>query len=139
MAIPILGSVIEAASKAFVSRREGKNVEKTLEAKIVEKQMDTEAQVTFNDQEWEKLGQWASESTWKDEYITVSVLAIFNIIVIGAIAQAFGYGQVLEGIKLAVTELNNTMSMSDGSMSPIGKIMSVTIYAGLGIYAWRKI
>lgn len=127
----ILGGLIKPAAEAFKSRNERKAVEKSLEAKIAEKKIDATAQVTFNDQEWERLAAWSNESTWKDEYVTVSVLAIWNFIVIGALLSAFGYPQMLEGIKLAMITLNDVGV-------DVGSIMKITILAALGIYALRK-
>jgi preprotein translocase subunit Sss1 len=127
----LLGGLFKPAADAFKARAERKTIEKTLEAKIAEKRIDATSKVEFNTQEWERLSKWAEESTWKDEYITVSVVAIWNIIVIGAVAQAFGFPQILEGIKLAMLTLKEIGV-------DVGLIMQVTIFAGLSVYAWKK-
>ena len=134
------GGIIDAAKEAFTARAERKAAEKTLEAKITEKRLDTDAQVAFNQQEWEMLALWANESTWKDEYITVSVLLIFNLIVAGGIAAAFGYPQILEGIVTAVQTLNVVLENPEtGEATALGQIMLATIFVGIGVYGWKKL
>jgi hypothetical protein len=127
----LTGGLFDKAAEAFKARAESRNIERTLEAKIAEQTLNNEAQIELNRQEWELLHKWSEEGTWRDEYITVSVVAIWNCVVIGAIAAAFGYPQVLEGIKSAVLTLNE-IGVN------VGLIMEVTIFAGLGIYAWNK-
>lgn len=134
------GGIIGAARDAFVARSERKAAEKTLEAKIAEKKLDLNAQVTFNNQEWERIQAWANESTWKDEYVTVSVVLIFNLIVFGGIAAAFGYPQTLEGVTIAVKTLNEVLENQDtGEATQLGVIISVTIMAAIGVQGWKKL
>ena len=134
------GGIIGAARDAFVARSERKAAEKTLEAKIAEKRLDANAQVTFNAQEWERVQAWANESTWKDEYVTVSVVAIFNAIVIGGILDAFGLPQILDGIVTAVTSLNDVLTNAQtGESTDLGQIIKYTIFAAIGVYGWKKL
>jgi hypothetical protein len=134
------GGIVSAAKDAFVARTERKAAEKSLEAKIAEKQIDASAQITFNTQEWERISAWANESTWKDEYVTVSVVSIFNLIVFGGIASAFGYPEILNGITTAVTTLNEVLENQDtGEATQLGIIMTTTILAGIGIYGFKKV
>lgn len=134
------GGIIGAAKDAFVARSERKAAEQTLQAKIAEKRIDAQAQVQFNEQEWERLAAWSNESTWKDEYVTVSVVSIFNMIVLGGIASAFGYPQVLQGIEMAVYSLNSVLeNQQTGEATQLGIIMSATIFAAIGVYGWKKL
>ena len=133
------GGIIGAAKDAFVSRQEAKNHEKTLEAKIIEQRESGAQTLELSTKEWEVLKAWQQESTWKDEYVTVSVVAIFNIIIIGALAHAFGFPQILEGIVTAVNTLNTVMVDDVGDWTPMGTLISVTIFAAIGVYSWKKL
>ena len=73
---------------------------------------------------------------------------LFNLIVLGGLASAFGYPQILEGVKLALVTLNEVMVMmvtdpETGSLAseytPLGTIIVVTIFAGIGVYGWKKL
>lgn len=127
----ILGGVFQPAAEAFRSRNERKMAEKTLEAKIAEKRIDSDSQVTFNDQEWERLAAWANESTWKDEFITIVVLSPFILILVGGVLTAFGYPQVLDGVEIALMRMA-TLGLN------LGRMIEVVAYAGVGVYGWRK-
>ena len=127
----VLGGIVSPVTKYLGKREETKQTVKSLDTKIATKQLDNAAQVEFNEQEWEMIGKRAEGGTWKDEYITVSVVSIFNLILIGGLASAFGYPQVLDGLALSMTTMN------DVGIN-LGQIMEVTIYAGLGIYILNK-
>jgi hypothetical protein len=128
----IVGGVVSPVTNYLGKREETKQTGQSLEAKIATAKIDSDTQITLSDKEWELIGKRAEGGTWKDEYITVSVVSIFNLIVLGGLASAFGYGQVLEGVNLAIDSLNNL----EGNMADI---LKVTIYAGLGIYAVKKV
>ena len=128
----LTGGVFTAAADAFKSRQERREAEHTLEAKIVQAKQEGETQLLLSVQERDVLAQWQQQSTWKDEYVTVSLVAILNLVVIGGIATAFGYPQVLQGVEHAVTAL---VAMGVN----VGMLLEVTIYCALGLYSLVKL
>lgn len=128
------GGIAQAAAGAFNKRTERKIQQDALKGKLAEKRIDSETQIELSEKEWELLSKKAEESTWKDEFITVTVMSIFIIIIVGGILSAFGFPEVLEGIKIAIEELNLALNGTT-----LGHIMSVTVYAGLGVYAIKKV
>lgn len=130
---------IGAAKDAYVAHQRNKAVEKQVEAKIAEKELDRAAQVEFSNAEWEILSKWREETTWKDEYITVSVLAVFNLIVLGGILEAFGIPQVLQGVRAALVTFNEVTQNSDGTLTLLGEVTYITILAGIGVYGFKKV
>lgn len=130
----LTGGVAEAAAGAFNKRTERKIQQDALKGKLAEKRIDSATQIELSEKEWEILSKKAEESTWKDEFITVTVMSIFIIIIVGGILSAFGFPEVLEGIKIAIEELNAALNGTT-----LGHIMSVTVYAGLGVYAIKKV
>lgn len=128
------GGIAQAAAGAFNKRTERKIQQDALKGKLAEKRIDSETQIELSEKEWELLSKKAEESTWKDEYAVVSVISILNLIVLGGIASAFGYPQILDGIRVAIVELNTALNGTE-----LGGIMKVTIYAALGIYGINRI
>ena len=138
------GGIIDAAKDAFTARTERKEAEAGLEAAITMQKESGAQEIALSEKQWEILQAWKNESTWKDEYVTVSVVSIFNIIVIGALAQAFGFPQILAGIEQAVLTLNTVMVTTNSvtgepDWTPIGVLISTTIFVALGVYGWKKI
>jgi len=126
--------IAEMASGAFGKRTERKINQDTITGELAKAKVDGAHQISLSEKQWEMLSKQAEAGTWKDEFITVTVMSIFIIIILGAIASAFGFPQILEGIKLAIAELNIAL---DGTT--LGQIMQVTVYAGLGVYAIKKV
>ena len=116
----------------FKQRQERKAAGETAKAKLKQSQADNDYKVEFTDQEWEAIAAGQLDKTWRDEYVTVSVMSVFNIIVIGGLASAFGYPQVLQGIGVAVQAL--TTAGVD-----VGFLMETVVLAGVGLSVWRKI
>jgi len=127
----VLGLFVKPIAGVFQKREERKLATKQIEGKLAEAKMKGDQQVTFNDQELEVVRTKGLEGTWKDEYVTVSVVSVFNLIVVGGIATAFGYPQVLEGVGLAITAL-----VSAGV--DFGFILTATVTAAIGLNVWRK-
>ena len=84
----------------------------------------------MTDAEWESIASEKQDSTWKDEYITVSVASILNLIVIGGIAAAFGEPRVLEGVSIALKAL------SDAGVD-MGTLLTAVVFAAIGLKLWR--
>ena len=123
-----LGPVIDL----FKARSERKAAQANAVAKLRQSRSDNEAKVEFTDQEWEAIAAAALDKTWRDEYVTVSVLSVFNIIVIGGILSAFGYPQVLTGIGTAVQALTQVGV-------DVGFLLKAVVLAGVGLSVWRKV
>ena len=88
-------------------------------------------EVTFNEQELSGVSRLEAKNSWKDEYATVSILSILNIIVLGGIASAFGYPQILEGIQGAMLTL-------DAIGVRIGFLMEAVVGAAVGFSLYKK-
>lgn len=115
----------------ITKRQDRKAAQQTAKTKIEQAKQSHSATVELNKDEWEQLKVNGMDKTWKDEYITVSLMSIFNIVVVGGLASAFGYPEVLEGIVTAVTAL--TAIGVD-----VGFLLSATVLSGLGLSVWKR-
>lgn len=106
--------------------------QQTAKTKIEAAKQQHSATVELNKDEWEQLQVDGMDKTWKDEYVTVSVMSIFNLVVVGGLLSAFGYPDVLEGIVVAVTAL--TAIGVD-----VGFLLNATVLAGLGLSVWKRL
>lgn len=102
-----------------------------VESKIKLAQTETEGDLVLKRHEVEALAVKGLSETWRDEYVTVSVVSIFNLIVIGGILTAFGYPQVLEGIAVSVTAL-------EAAGVDLGFLMTAAVLTSLGVYTFKR-
>tara|TARA_R110000803_G_scaffold51629_2_gene106610 strand:- start:17297 stop:17713 length:417 start_codon:yes stop_codon:yes gene_type:complete len=128
----VLSSIAAPVASVLNSRQETIQLNATVNGKLANKVLDNEATISLSDKEWEHLGKKNENGSWKDEYVTVSVVSILNLIVLGGILTAFGKPQLLEGVTVALTTFNEIGV-------DIGSILKVTVYAALGIYAFKKV
>ena len=115
----------------ITKRQDRKAAQQTAKTKIEQAKQEHSATIELNKDEWEQLQVDGMDKTWKDEYVTVSVMSIFNVVVVGGLASAFGYPQVLEGIVVSVTAL--TAIGVD-----VGFLLSATVLSGLGLSVWKR-
>ena len=127
----LIGSIIDPVAKVINKRQDRKIADDTCKGKLRQAKQDGELKVELNDQEWERVNVSMQNSSWKDEYATVSVMSIFNLFVIGGVASAFGEPELMEGIVVAVTALT-TVGVD------VGLLIQVTVFAALGLHIVRK-
>lgn len=115
----------------ITKRQERKQSRDTAQAKLVQAKQDNNYQLDLNKDEWENLNVAGMKDTWKDEYVTVSIVSILNLIVLGGILSAFGYPQMLKGVGIAMTALTT-------AGVEVGFLMEAAVLAGLGLSVWKK-
>jgi len=115
----------------FAKRQERKQLKDQALAKLNQSAQDDTQSLNLNKDEWEALNVKGMDHTWKDEYVTVSVVSILNVIVLGGLASAFGYPQILTGIGTALAALGEVGV-------DIGFLLEATILAGLGLSIWKR-
>lgn len=128
----VLGLFIKPVTDVIAKREERKLAQKQIEGKLAQAKVEGQNQVTFNDQELERIATNQKQNSWTDEYATVSVLSVFNIIVVGGIAAAFGEPRVLEGMGIAITALVN-------AGVDVGFLLEAVTLAAVGLTVWRKL
>jgi glucose-6-phosphate isomerase len=132
MAIPTwLTAIFEPVSKIIARRQERKAAKETARAKLAQAALDNEHTLELNKDEYEIVATNGLADTWKDEYAVVSVVSILNLVVVGGLAAAFGYPQVLEGVAIAINSL--TQSGVD-----VGFLLEAAVLSALGLSIWKK-
>jgi hypothetical protein len=112
-------------------KQDRKKALQQVESKIKLAQTETEGDLVLKRHEVEALAVKGLSETWRDEYVTVSVVSIFNLIVLGGILTAFGYPQVLEGIAVSVTAL-------EAAGVDLGFLMTAAVLTSLGVYTFKR-
>ncbi len=112
-------------------RQERKMAKEAAKAKIAHAVVNNEQELNLNKDEWEQLQVKGMADSWKDEYVTLSIVSILNMIVIGGIASAYGHPEILQGVATAITALSQ-------SGVDVGFLMEAAVLAGLGLSVWKR-
>ena len=124
-------ALFKPVADIFIKREARKQAKESAQAKLTQAKQDDKQTLELNKDEYEVVATSGLDKTWKDEYVTVSVVSILNLIVVGGVLTAFGYPQVLSGVGIAMTAI--TTAGVD-----IGFIMEATIMAAIGLSVWKK-
>lgn len=127
----VIIALFKPVADIFKAREARKLAKESAAAKLVQAKADGQQTLELNKDEWEQLQVPTLAQTWKDEYVTVSVVSILNIIIVGGIASAFGYPETLEGVGLALSALSS-------AGVDMGFLLEATILAGVGLSVWKK-
>ena len=75
----VLSSIAAPVASVLNSRQETIQLNATVNGKLANKVLDNEATISLSDKEWEHLGKKNENGSWKDEYVTVSVVSVLNL------------------------------------------------------------
>jgi hypothetical protein len=124
----IAAPVVSAVSSIGKSHIERKRAKEAIEGNIKMAKVQGENQAKVDIADWERLSKAQEDNTWKDEYITVSLVAPINVIVLDSVlmAMGFGDGSATRGVLAAMATLNQ-------QDIPIGDLMAIAVAAGLSV------
>jgi len=124
-------SLFKPVASVINKRQERKILKEGAIAKLNQSAQDDKQAINLNKDEWEALNVKGMDHTWKDEYVTISVVSILNLIVVGGLATAFGFPQILTGIGTAIRALGDVGV-------DVGFLLEATVLAGLGLSIWKR-
>lgn len=122
-----VGGIVKPIANIFVKKSERKQAIKTAQAKILQAQVEGQNEITLQDREWEAIMAQKTDSTWKDEYVTVIITSPIIGLIAGAVWTAFtGDTTLLTGTKDALVALKQ-------AGIDMGVLMQVVVYAAVGL------
>ena len=124
-------SLFKPVTDIFVAREQRKAAREAAQAKLAQGKAEGAQQIELNKDEYEAVATSGLQFTWKDEYVTVSVVSILNLIVVGGIATAFGHPELLQGVGIALHALSEVGV-------DVGFLMEATVMAAIGLSIWKK-
>ena len=128
----ILTGLFKPVTDIIMARQQRKAAREAAEAKLLSAKTENAQKLELNKDEWEQLSVKGLSQSWKDEYITVSVMSIFNLILAGGVMAAFGDPRLLEGIALAIQALGE-------QGVDVGFLLEAVALAGIGLSVWKRV
>jgi hypothetical protein len=124
-------AIIAPVAGIFTKKIERKQAKDALHGQLEVARQSDATTIVVNDQHLETILSQATTTTWKDEYVTLSVVGVINALMLGGILQGFGYPNFLEGVIVGI----NAMIQAGVDLS---FILNATIMAAIGLSIWRK-
>jgi hypothetical protein len=128
-----LGSaIVSGVSGFFGKRQERKKARESAKAKLeLAKQQGRQA-VELTDAEWETVAAEGLAGSWKDEFVTVIILAPIPMVLIGAVVDAFtADARLLEGTLEGVSRL--------AELGLDWELLTLAVvFSAIGLKLWRK-
>ena len=129
-----IGAIVSPIAGFFTKKVERKIANDTIKGQIAVAKLDNQAQVNIQVADWDRLSKVNENETYKDEIVTYSLMSIFWLIIVGAVASSMGFTfgiPMLEGVGVAIAELNAV----DGL---VGELLRVIVYAAVSIKAVKS-
>ena len=128
----IISGLFAPVADIFKAREARKAAKESAQAKLAAASAENAQKLELNKDEYEAVATQGLAATWKDEYATVSVISILNLVVVGGVAAALGYPQILEGVGIAINSLS-------AAGVDIGFLLEATVMAAIGLSIWKKV
>lgn len=125
-------ALFQPVAAIIAKRQDRKMAQEAAAAKLAQAKASDQQKLELNKDEWEQLQVAGMDKTWKDEYVTVSVVSILNLLVVGGVASAFGHPQIIQGVGIAI------YSITEAGVD-IGFLMEAAVLAGLGLSVWKRV
>lgn len=126
-----LTALFRPLADIYMARQQRKQAQQTAKTKVELAKQEDSHELSLNRDEWESLQVKGMDKTWKDEYVIVSIMSIFNLFLLGGVLTAFGYPQLLEGVVIGVTSLV-TVGVD------VGFLIAAAALSGLGLSIWKR-
>lgn len=126
-----IGGLVKPVAGVFTQREKRKQAAKEVDGAIALAKQNGDTTITVNEQQWEAISANKSDSTWKDEYVTVICTLPYVLITLGCLLIAFGQGPaMLDGALNAIAELKAVGIDA-------GHLCEVVVYAAVSLKVWR--
>lgn len=125
-----IGAIATPIAGVFTAKTKANQVIESGKQKIQQAQVDGANSLNLTDAEWEAVNANKQDTTWKDEYVTVTMTVWVWIAMVGALAAAFGKPQILDGVKIF-------MEVCTQNNVDIGYLTIMVVGAAVGLKLWR--
>lgn len=129
--IPLIGTIVSGVTSFFTKKQEIKAAKVSAAGKLAQAKQADGTKVELTDAEWEAIAVKGTESSWKDEYVTIIITAPIVGVLAGAVWNAFtGNDKLLVGTLAGIKELN-ALGLNWDTLTV------AVVFAAIGLKVWR--
>jgi len=121
-----LQALAKPVTDVLTARTRRKQAKETGLIKIQQAQVDGTNTLNMTDAEWEAVNATKADTSWKDEYITVTMTAWVWVALYGALFAE----EVLRGVQ-------TFLGFCTANGVDIGNLTTVVVMAAVGLKVWR--
>ena len=124
-----ISGIVSPVTNYLGKRVERKQAKDEIKGKVAYAKQTGEHEVAMATEKWDLLSKEGEDKSWKDEYVTVSLVAPINVLVIDSILAAMGYsdGSATTGVLTAMATLRHEVGI------PVGELTSLAVAAALSV------
>jgi hypothetical protein len=127
-----ISSAIDGIVGIFKTKQQRKLNIETAEGKLKLGKQSDQTSITLTDAEGEAILASKTDSTWKDEYVTIIITAPILLIVIGTVYFAF-----TQDDRVLVAGVESIKALEATGID-MGFMMETVVLAAVGLKIWRK-
>ena len=125
----VVEGVVAPVADYAGKRVERKQAQDEIKGQVALAKQAGDHEIKVNVDRWDLASKNSEDGTWKDEYVTVSLVAPINVIVLDSVLLAMGYsdGAATNGVLNALEILNTAVGV------PVGNLMATAVAAALSV------
>lgn len=125
-------AIIDGVFGIFKKKQERKSNKEQAAAKLAQSKQANQHEVTLTDAEAEAILAEKSDSTWKDEYVTIIITFPLILIMAGVVHFMFtGDNRLLQAGIVSI------QALTDAGVD-MAFLMNAVVLAAIGLKVWRK-
>lgn len=125
-------SLVDGVVGIFNKKQDRKANAESARAKLLQAKQSDSTNITLTDAEGEAILASKTDSTWKDEYVTIIITAPIALIIAGTVYFAFTQDDRLLNAGVDSIKALETTGIDMGFM------METVVLAAVGLKIWRK-
>lgn len=127
-----LTSVVDGVIGIFQKKQDRKAKVESAKAKLLQAKQSDSTDITLTDAEGEAILAEKTDTTWKDEYVTIVITAPIALIIAGTVYFAFTQDDRL--LNAGVEAIKSL----EATGIDMGFMMETVVLAAVGLKIWRK-
>ena len=127
-----ISSAIDGIVNIFQAKQDRKKAVESAQSKLSLAKQSDSTSITLTDAEGEAILAEKTDSTWKDEYVTIIITAPIALVIMGTVYFAFSQDD-----RLLISGVESIKALEATGID-MGFMMETVVLSAVGLKIWRK-